>query len=192
MRADSYKYFTSGAWWAWAFLFPGAAIVLAVLGFSLLGDGLRGALDPRRAGAEAGGRFPKPVAVDRDAGARPGASRLWPACCSRWHDGPSWWRPGGTRRPSRSLPGKEVRDERQSVRRRRAPRAPVRQAGDPGHQSARRIDNAMIGRCPALIERSAGVADVRAAVRFARAHELIVSVRAGGHNASTPRRTSSA
>jgi peptide/nickel transport system permease protein len=45
MLADSYKYFTSGAWWA--FLFPGAAIMLSVLGFNLLGDGLRDALDPR-------------------------------------------------------------------------------------------------------------------------------------------------
>jgi peptide/nickel transport system permease protein len=45
MLADSYKYFTSGAWWV--FLFPGAAIMLAVLGFNLVGDGLRDALDPR-------------------------------------------------------------------------------------------------------------------------------------------------
>jgi peptide/nickel transport system permease protein len=45
MLADSYKYFTSGAWWA--FVFPGAAIMLSVLGFNLLGDGLRDALDPR-------------------------------------------------------------------------------------------------------------------------------------------------
>jgi peptide/nickel transport system permease protein len=45
MLADSYKYFTSGSWWA--FFFPGAAIMLAVLGFNLLGDGLRDALDPR-------------------------------------------------------------------------------------------------------------------------------------------------
>jgi len=45
MLADSYKYFTSGAWWV--FLFPGAAIMLSVLGFNLLGDGLRDALDPR-------------------------------------------------------------------------------------------------------------------------------------------------
>lgn len=48
MLADSYKYFTSGAWWV--FLFPGAAIMLAVLGFNLLGDGLRDALDPRLGG----------------------------------------------------------------------------------------------------------------------------------------------
>ena len=48
MLADSYKYFTSGAWWV--FLFPGAAIMLAVLGFNLVGDGLRDALDPRTQG----------------------------------------------------------------------------------------------------------------------------------------------
>jgi len=45
MLADSYKFFTSGAWWA--FLFPGVAIMLSVLGFNLLGDALRDALDPR-------------------------------------------------------------------------------------------------------------------------------------------------
>ncbi|MET0852626.1 MAG: ABC transporter permease, partial [Candidatus Rokuibacteriota bacterium] len=45
MLADSYKYFTSGAWWV--FFFPGVAIMLSVLGFNLLGDGLRDALDPR-------------------------------------------------------------------------------------------------------------------------------------------------
>lgn len=36
----------TGEWWL-AF-FPGLAIVLTVVGFNLLGDGLRGALDPRR------------------------------------------------------------------------------------------------------------------------------------------------
>ncbi|MBI4641312.1 MAG: ABC transporter permease, partial [Candidatus Tectomicrobia bacterium] len=45
MLADSYKYFTSGSWWV--LFFPGAAIVLSVLGFNLVGDGLRDALDPR-------------------------------------------------------------------------------------------------------------------------------------------------
>ena len=35
---------------------------------------------------------------------------------------------------------------------------------------------------PAVIARCAGVADVIAAVRFARTHELLVSVRGGGHN----------
>lgn len=45
MLADSYKFFTSGAWWA--FFFPGAVIMLSVLGFNLVGDALRDALDPR-------------------------------------------------------------------------------------------------------------------------------------------------
>jgi len=45
MLGDSYKYLTSGAWWA--VLFPGLAIMLSVLGFNLLGDGLRDALDPK-------------------------------------------------------------------------------------------------------------------------------------------------
>jgi peptide/nickel transport system permease protein len=49
MLANSYKYFTSGAWWA--FLFPGSAIMLSVLRFNLLGDGLRDALDPRLGGS---------------------------------------------------------------------------------------------------------------------------------------------
>jgi len=45
MLGDSYRFLTSGAWWA--VLFPGLAIMLSVLGFNLLGDGLRDALDPR-------------------------------------------------------------------------------------------------------------------------------------------------
>ncbi|NMD27272.1 MAG: ABC transporter permease [Chloroflexi bacterium] len=45
MLGDSYKFLSSGAWWA--VLFPGLAIVFSVLGFNLLGDGLRDALDPK-------------------------------------------------------------------------------------------------------------------------------------------------
>jgi ABC-type dipeptide/oligopeptide/nickel transport system permease subunit len=45
MLGDSYRYLASGAWWA--VVFPGLAIMLAVLGFNLLGDGLRDALDPK-------------------------------------------------------------------------------------------------------------------------------------------------
>ena len=45
MLGDSYRYLTSGAWWA--VTFPGLAIMLSVLGFNLLGDGLRDALDPK-------------------------------------------------------------------------------------------------------------------------------------------------
>ena len=45
MLGDSYRFLASGAWWA--VLFPGLAIMLCVLGFNLLGDGLRDALDPK-------------------------------------------------------------------------------------------------------------------------------------------------
>jgi ABC-type dipeptide/oligopeptide/nickel transport system permease subunit len=45
MLGDSYRFLTSGAWWA--VLFPGLAIMFSVLGFNLLGDGLRDALDPK-------------------------------------------------------------------------------------------------------------------------------------------------
>jgi peptide/nickel transport system permease protein len=45
MLGDSYRFMTTGAWWA--VVFPGLAIMLSVLGFNLLGDGLRDALDPR-------------------------------------------------------------------------------------------------------------------------------------------------
>ena len=45
MLGDSYRYLASGAWWA--VVFPGVAIMLSVLGFNLLGDGLRDALDPK-------------------------------------------------------------------------------------------------------------------------------------------------
>jgi len=45
MLSDSAKFLASGAWWA--LTFPGIAIMLSVLGFNLLGDGLRDVLDPR-------------------------------------------------------------------------------------------------------------------------------------------------
>jgi len=45
MLSDSAKFLSAGAWWA--LTFPGVAIMLSVLGFNLLGDGLRDVLDPR-------------------------------------------------------------------------------------------------------------------------------------------------
>jgi len=54
-------------------------------------------------------------------------------------------------------------------------------AGDDGYDKARKIWNAMIDKRPALIARCTGVADVIAAVNFARANDLLVSLRAGGH-----------
>jgi FAD/FMN-containing dehydrogenase len=54
--------------------------------------------------------------------------------------------------------------------------------GDDGYDAARRVWNGMIDRRPALIARCAGVADVIAAVRFARESGLPATVRGGGHN----------
>jgi FAD/FMN-containing dehydrogenase len=51
----------------------------------------------------------------------------------------------------------------------------------PGYDPARRIWNGAIDRRPALIARCTGVADVVAAVRFARDHDLEIAVRGGGH-----------
>src|SRR5437762_8244438 len=61
-------------------------------------------------------------------------------------------------------------------------RGPLLRAGDPGYDEARRVWNGMIDRRPALIARCTGAADVLAAVRFARTHELLVSIKGGGHN----------
>ena len=54
--------------------------------------------------------------------------------------------------------------------------------GEDGYDDARTIWNRSIDRRPALIARCAGAADVVAAVRFAREHDLVISVRGGGHN----------
>ena len=54
--------------------------------------------------------------------------------------------------------------------------------GDPEYDQARTIWNAMIDRHPAVITRCLTTTDVIAAVNFAREHELLVSVRGGGHN----------
>ncbi len=61
-------------------------------------------------------------------------------------------------------------------------RGQILTAADAEYDAARRIWNAMIDKRPALIVRCEGAADVGAAVRFAAAHELLVSVRGGGHN----------
>jgi FAD/FMN-containing dehydrogenase len=54
--------------------------------------------------------------------------------------------------------------------------------GDPPHDEHRRVWNGSIDRVPALIARCTGVADVMAAVRFARQSGLSVAVRGGGHS----------
>jgi FAD/FMN-containing dehydrogenase len=54
--------------------------------------------------------------------------------------------------------------------------------GEPGYDAARAIPNAMIDRRPAIIARCIGAADVIVCVRFAREHDVLVSVRGGGHS----------
>jgi FAD/FMN-containing dehydrogenase len=53
---------------------------------------------------------------------------------------------------------------------------------DVGYDEHRKVWNGSIDRRPGLIARCAGVADVRQAVQFGRAHELAVAVRGGGHS----------
>ena len=55
-------------------------------------------------------------------------------------------------------------------------------AGDPDYDTARAVWNGAIDRRPRLIARCIGTADVIAAVRFARDHDLEIAIRGGGHN----------
>ena len=52
---------------------------------------------------------------------------------------------------------------------------------DPGYDDARRVWNGLIDNHPAVIARCSGTADVVEAVRIARRHRPIVSIRGGGH-----------
>jgi len=60
-------------------------------------------------------------------------------------------------------------------------RGPVIDPDDEGYDAARAIWNGAIDRRPACVARCTGVADVVAAVRFARERDLLVAVRSGGH-----------
>lgn len=61
-------------------------------------------------------------------------------------------------------------------------KGPVLTPEDAGYEDARKVWNAMIDRRPGLIARCTGTMDVVQAVRFARRHSLMHSVRSGGHN----------
>lgn len=75
-----------------------------------------------------------------------------------------------------SLPASSVEKLRNSVL------GQVLLPGETGYEKARRVWNGMIDRHPAVVVRAAGVADVIAAVRMARADKMLLAVRGGGHN----------
>ncbi|MCG6560720.1 FAD-binding oxidoreductase [Ruegeria sp. 1NDH52C] len=60
-------------------------------------------------------------------------------------------------------------------------RGNVFQPGTSGYEKARVIWNAMVDRKPALVIHAKGASDVQQAVRFARKHNLMMSIRSGGH-----------
>ncbi|SDE77063.1 FAD-binding oxidoreductase [Ruegeria marina] len=53
--------------------------------------------------------------------------------------------------------------------------------GTPGYEKARVIWNAMVDRNPGLVVHAKGASDVRRAIEFARKHNLMMSIRSGGH-----------
>jgi FAD/FMN-containing dehydrogenase len=57
-------------------------------------------------------------------------------------------------------------------------------AGSQDYERTRRVWNASFDKKPALIARCTGAADVQQAVNFAREHQLLTAVRAGGHSYS--------
>jgi FAD/FMN-containing dehydrogenase len=63
-------------------------------------------------------------------------------------------------------------------------RGTVLEPGDGAYEDARKVYNAMIDRRPRLIAKCVDVADVITAVRMAKANDLRVSIRGGGHNAA--------
>src|ERR1700751_3790565 len=61
-------------------------------------------------------------------------------------------------------------------------RGALLEPGQPGYDEGRLLWNGMMDKRPALIARCEGVADVIAAVNFARDNNILLAVRGGGHN----------
>jgi FAD/FMN-containing dehydrogenase len=78
--------------------------------------------------------------------------------------------------PRRGLDPTTIHDFRTRLR------GHVIDAGHGEYDDARRIQNGLIDRHPALIVRCSGTADVVETVNFARDRGLLLSIRGGGHN----------
>jgi FAD/FMN-containing dehydrogenase len=61
-------------------------------------------------------------------------------------------------------------------------KGPLLTPGNPAYEQERSLFNAMIEKRPSLIAKVTGAEDIAAAIRFARDHELPLSVRSGGHS----------
>jgi FAD/FMN-containing dehydrogenase len=61
-------------------------------------------------------------------------------------------------------------------------RGTLLEPGQPGYDDARKVHNGLVDKRPALIAQCRNVEDIAAAVKFARAQQLEISVRGGGHN----------
>ena len=57
----------------------------------------------------------------------------------------------------------------------------IMRPGEPGFDEARKVFNGLVDSSPAVIARCTSTSDVAAAVRYARANDLTVSVYGGGH-----------
>lgn len=77
-----------------------------------------------------------------------------------------------------TLRGADIRDLAAKMR------GPLLIAGDDGYDTARLVRNPSFDKHPALIAQPTGAADVQAVVAFARANNLLVAVKCGGHSAS--------
>ena len=77
-----------------------------------------------------------------------------------------------------TLRGAEIRELAKQMQ------GPLLIAGDEGYDVARLVKNPSFDRKPALIAQPKNVADVQAAVKFARAHGVLLAVKCGGHSAS--------
>lgn len=83
---------------------------------------------------------------------------------------------------ARPKTGRVILDESAIAELRAAMYGEVIAPEDEAYAAARLVWNGLIDKYPALIARPTGVADVVAAVNFARKYDLEVAVRGGGHN----------